>query len=267
VLGLAGWLLVGNLSISAAPITGSAHKSHPVSGQISAFEAFLKGGPAHWARNQLMEVPDGVHVRNKHGQLKDNLTIDYVMWVRDQHPLYFDRHHPRLGRQLAAAQADWGTSFLVFPTKHEKAAHAESIHAMTTTSTTSSSSTGSSSSTQAQVLDPPSTGQPKPTTVARSAIVDSAGTQLFPANSTPPSSVANLPAPVGYAPLFAQEISSSSVVTSNLQLGAQVVNPAPIPEPSSVLLAALLFGSAAGWKALHSRGLRRKRMTPDRVRG
>jgi hypothetical protein len=217
-----------------------------------------------------MKVPDGVHVRYKDGHLKDNLAVDYVMWVRDRHPIHFDREHPRLGKQLAEAQAEWGTQFLVFHTKHDKAAQAESIHAMKSTAATSApTSTASSASVQAQVLDSPSTAQAFP--APRSAIVNSSGTQLFPSPSTaivnspqlaaetllPPTTpaVSNLPPPSGFNPPFSQETSTSSVVSSNVQAFPELLSAAPIPEPSSVLLTLLLFGTAAGWKGLRSRRL------------
>src|SRR5262249_45112956 len=94
VLGLVGWCLAANLSTSAAPIKSAGHKHHSHPHPDTEFEAFLEGGPGHWATSHLMSVPDGVHVRNKHGELKNNLAVDYVMWVRDRHPNYFDRHHP-----------------------------------------------------------------------------------------------------------------------------------------------------------------------------
>jgi hypothetical protein len=273
VLGLAGWFLAGNLSLSAAPITTSGHKTHPVSPEMSAFEAFLRGGPGHWATSQLMPVPAGDHVRHKDGQLKDNLTVDYVMWVRDQHPRHFDHNHPRLGKQLAAAQAEWGTQFLVFPTKHHKGAQAESIHAMTstpataTTTTTTTSHTTASSPVKAQVVDPPA---------PRSAIVSTSGAQLFPAAAstaighapqvaletlvppplTPALSVSALPPPRGFNPPITREISSSSVATANVQTATELLAPTPAPEPASVLVTVLLFAAAAGWKSLRSRGLR-----------
>jgi hypothetical protein len=258
VLGLAGWFLAGNLSLSAAPITTSAHKTHPVSPEIHEFRAFLRGGPGHWATSQLMAVPDGVHVRHKDGQLKDNLTVDYLMWVRDRHPLAFDHNHPRLGRQLAVAQEEWGTQFVTFKTKHDKA---ESIHAMTTTTTatvmTSPSSTTPSG--HAQVVDPPA---------PHSAIVSTSGVQVFPAASHTPQleaeilapplmpAISTLPPPTIFNPPISQEISTSSVVTTNVQTAPELLGPAPVPEPSSVLLALLLFAAAAGWKGLRLRGLR-----------
>src|SRR5438105_1829322 len=84
VLGLAGWslFLAGGLSASAAPLTSVHVKSHHSSHPITAFEAYLNGGPAHWAKTQLMELPSGVKLTKHHGQLKNNLVVDYVMWVR-----------------------------------------------------------------------------------------------------------------------------------------------------------------------------------------
>jgi hypothetical protein len=275
VLGLAGWFLIGNLSLSAAPITTSGHKHHPVSDQIGEFQAYLKGGPGHWATSQLMKVPDGVHVRYKDGQLKNNLAVDYVMWVRDQHPKHFDHNHPTLGKQLEAAQAEWGTQFFVFPTKHHKGAQAESIHAMTTTSSTATATSPTTSSSspavQAHVVDPPSSAQGSAT--PRSAIVNASGAQLFPTISAatahspqvaletlaPPMTpaISALPSPSAFNPPLAQEISSSSVVTTNHQVIAEQLSaPSAVPEPSSVLLTFLLFGVAAGWKGLRPRGLR-----------
>jgi hypothetical protein len=279
LLGLAGWFVVGNLSLSAAPITTSGHKHHPVSDQIHEFQAYLEGGPGHWATSQLMQVPDGVHVRYKDGQLKNNLAVDYVMWVRDQHPKHFDHNHPTLGKQLEAAQDDWGTQFFVFPTKHHKGAQAESIHAMTTTSSTGTSTStspttsSSSPSVQARVVDPPSPAQGSGSATPRSAIVSSSGAQLFPAISAatahspqvaletlaPPMTpaISVLPPPSAFNPPITQEISSSSVVTTNHQVIAEQLSaPSAVPEPSSALLAFLLFGAAAGWKGLRSKGLR-----------
>jgi hypothetical protein len=269
VLGLAGWFLVGNLSLSAAPITTSGRKHHPASAEIGEFHAYLREGPGHWATSQLMKVPDGVHVRYKDGQLKDNLAVDYVMWVRDQHPKHFDHNHPTLGKQLEAAQAEWGTQFFVFPTKHHKGAQAESIHAMTTTSSTATSTSTSSSSptVHAQVVDPPSPAEGSAT--PRSAIVSSSGAQLFPAISTATAhspqvaletlapAISTLPPPSGFNPKITREISSSSVVTTNHQVIPELLSaPSDVPEPSSVLLTFLLFGAAAGWKGLRSKGLR-----------
>jgi hypothetical protein len=238
----------------------SGHKTHPVSPQIREFEAFLRKGPGHWATNHLMEVPDGVHLRYKDGQLKDNLTVDYVMWVRDRHPLAFDHNHPRLGRQLAAAQEEWGTQFVTFKTKHDKA---ESIHAMTATTTTTVATSPSSTtaSGQAQVADPPA---------PHSAIVSTSGVQLFPKTShapqleaeilapplSPAMAISALPPPTIFNPPISQEISTSSVVTTNVQTAAEFLGPTPVPEPSSVLLALVLFAAAAGWKTLGSRRLR-----------
>jgi hypothetical protein len=284
-LGLAGWFLAGNLSTSAAPIKTSAHKTHPVSAQVSEFEAFLKGGPGHWATTQPMKVPDGVHVRNKDGQLKDNLVVDYVMWMRDRHPIHFDHEHPKLGKQLAEAQAERGTQFLVFTTKHDKAAQAESIHAMTTTTAAGTATVKATPSTvaavQAQVLDPPSTAPVFP--APRAAIVSASGAQLFPATRAaivnspqleaevlaPPMTpaISALPPPGGFNPPISQEISSSSVVTSNVQLAPEFLGPAPVPEPSPLLVTFLLFSAAAGWKGWRSRGLRGDRRVVGRANG
>jgi hypothetical protein len=210
-----------------------------------------------------MEVPDGVHVRNKHGELKDNLAVDYVMWVRDRHPRHFDHHHPTLGKLLEEAQAERGTQFLWFTSTRHKTTVAESIHAMVTP-------TASSSSVHAPVIDPSTTTKtvPEPT----SAIIDSSGARLFPAPAAtivqsphialetlaPPTTpgVSDLPPPSGFNPPLVQEISSSSVVSSNIHAVPEILSGAPVPEPSSALLAFLFFGGAAVWRRSRFRGSR-----------
>ena len=217
MLGLVGWCLAGNLSVLAAPIKSGHHPVDQVPAQIQAFDAYLDGGAAHWQSSPLMKVPSGVHLRSADGHLKDNLAVDYMMWVRDRHPIHFDRNHPTLGRLLEAAQTERGTAFFLFTSTHDKAAQAESIHAMST------STSGSSSSLEAQILEPPNTPRvfPSPT----SAILDSSGmARMFPAARA--------------VVLEAQQIAFAT------------------PEPPSVLMTLLLFGSAAGWKCRRNRGLR-----------
>jgi hypothetical protein len=219
LLGLAGSFLAGNLSVWAAPIKSAHHTAHQVPAQIQAFDNYLHGGPAHWQSSQLMKVPSGVHVRTAGGRLKDNLTVDYVMWVRDRHPITFDRNHPTLGRMLEAAQAEHGTEFFVFTAKHDKATKAESIHAMSTPAATSAST----SSLEAQILQSPITSRVLPT--PKSVILESSGvSHVFPASRAPV--------------LEAQQIAPET------------------PEPTSVFVTLLLFGSALSWKCWNNRSLR-----------
>src|SRR5437868_6085308 len=59
--------------------------------------------------------------------------------------------------------------------------------------------------------------------------------------------VRDLPPPRGFDPPITREISTSSVVTTNLVPGQQSLegSPAPVPEPSSLALALLLCGAVA----------------------
>jgi hypothetical protein len=213
ILALAGLLLAGNLSVSAAPIKN--------------FREFLVGGPGHWATTQLMEVPSG-----------------------DHHPVAFDRRHPVLGPMLAEAQELRGTNFVVSPAKSGHSARAESIHAMVGSSKTSSHA----ASTQAGAgTQPPSVTTAQARTVEPSHDATVVLPHVALQEMVPPA----VPTTGGFTPSIHQEISSSSVVSSNCFPGLQQTlegSPEAIPEPSTVALTLLLFGSAACWNRRRSGG-------------
>src|SRR4051812_46638292 len=163
LLWLAVWLVAIPGGVSAAPIRD--------------FQSYLKGGPRHWAAVGAVEIPAGVHIRDRRGELKDNRPVKYLTWVRDLNPRKFDRIHPVLGPMLAS--------------------HAASTHA-------SSASVGSRvSTTQARVVN-----SPNQTTIVLPHI---ALEEL-----TPP-----VPSSGSYYPPIAQEISSTSVVTTNFFPGQE----------------------------------------------
>jgi hypothetical protein len=209
-----------------------------------------------------MAIPDGVNLTKHHGQLKNNLVVDYVMWIRDRHPAAFDHRHPVLGPKLAAAQELRGTQFLVFSTRHNPSTstQAESIHAMATTGSPASSTATATLST--------ATGTKSLSAVQAEALLSPAGIQVFRAPKSailqsPNVALETLAPPSGGdlstpKPLdvFHRVISSSSVVSTNFPLAQQSLegSPAPIPEPSSLGLTLLLFASAACWKGWRARG-------------
>jgi hypothetical protein len=254
VAALAACFLTGNLSVSAAPIKRPHPIAHQVPAQIQTFDVYLDGGPSHWQSTQLMKIPQGVPLRSSDGQLLDNRAVDYVMWVRDRHPIHFDRIHPALGGLLEAAQAERGTEFFVFTPKRGKAAEAESIHAMSAFSSTPS--------VEAQVLLPPN--GPRVSPEPSSAIVDSSGiTQIFPVSqaavieaqqigSTPPAT----PAAGTFSSDVARQISSSSALSTTVQAIPELLSQLEAPEPSSVFTSCLLFGSAVSWKCWRNKRLR-----------
>jgi len=206
-----GWFLAGHPPVvSAAPLT--------------RFEQFLAGGPAHWSTTHLMTIPQDVKLTHADGTLRDNLAVQYVMWERDRNPIYFDHRHPVLGPLLANMEQLHGSQFLSMTHAHGHSAQAQAIHAESTTQT----------QTQAQTQ---STGSGTPEA------------QVLTAASLTPS-VSDLPSPGGFYPPIAEEISSSSVVTTNVGAfsESEIGNPAPVPEPSTLAMALLLFATALGWK-------------------
>jgi hypothetical protein len=226
---LAGWFLAGPIaSAPASPLT--------------KFEQFLAGGPAHWSTTRPMAVPSDVpltqHQGKGHPSLREGLAAQYAMWQRDKNPAAFDRHHPVIGPMLASYEHEHATPFLWFATKANKAPtnQAEAIHADGASTNTS---TGTATSADA------STGTSTPHVAL----------EVMPPSQTPVASP--LLAEEGFNPPFTREISSSSVVTTNVpELEQQSLqeSPAPVPEPSTMATALVLFAAAACWKARHLRG-------------
>jgi hypothetical protein len=202
--------------------------------RLTQFEQFLAGGPARWSTTHPMAIPQGVKLTDLDGTLKDNLAVQYVMWQRDRHPASFDQRHPVLGPLLAEMQNTHGTQFLWIASRQGNSAQAQAIHA----------DSASSSSPQAQ----------------RSVMPQAEMLML---------SLSNLPAPGGFHPPLAQEISSYSVVTSHVLKRQQLLlgSPAPVPEPSSWAAALLLYVSVRGWiRHRHAAGTGlRDRVTKDLV--
>jgi hypothetical protein len=198
---------------------------------LTEFQQFLAGGPAHWATTHLMEVPADARLTwhdGKQLELRNNLTVDYVMWERDRHPGHFDRHHPILGPMLAAKQDAEGTPFTWFTSKHAGATGPDAIHA----------DSGPATHSVPQVA-----GNLRP----RIAL------ETLPSPSTP--SVSDLPSPGGYNPPLSREISSTSVVNMNAPAEELLhLSPEAVPEPSSWLMTLLLLGAGAGWQAWRGSG-------------
>src|SRR4051812_10637037 len=192
LLWLAVWLGTLPPAVSGAPIRD--------------FQSYLRGGPRHWAATGAVEVPAGVHIRNRRGELKDNRVVNYLTWVRDLNARKFDRIHPVLGPMLASHAAQ--------------------------TSASSTSVSSHVTTTQAQVINTPQ----KTTIVLPHVALE---------ELTPP-----VPSSGSYYPPIAQEISKTSVVTTNVFPGQQQDlegSPEAIPEPSTVALTLLLFGTVGCW--------------------
>jgi hypothetical protein len=255
VLGVSGWFLAGDASVVAAPIKSLHVPDQHLSEEIQTFDAYLKGGPGHWQAGPLMKIPSGVHLRSSDGQLKTDRAVGYALWVRDRHPIQFDRNHPALGRLLESAQSERGTEYFVSTPKSDRAARVESIHALSRSTT----------ALEAQVLAPVDTPQIFPS-ARRSTLEPSGASQaILPARAAvleaqqlaPPTPAAPEAASVNSQ--LAQEISSASVVSTNVQAIPEILRPTETPEPASVLTTLLLFGSAASWKGWKNRALRSTR--------
>jgi hypothetical protein len=233
VLGLAVGLLAGSLPASADPISSIKDALDKInfpgfdsSSRTKEFQTFLAGGPDLWSRTRLLKIPEGTPVLKPSGELRNNRVVEYLAWGRDRNPALFDRRHPVLGAKLAAAGSLKGAQA---PTTPAGTGGAATIPAGT-------NGAGSTPATpQAQMLQPP---------------------RIALETLTPP-----IPS-TGFNPPLTQELSSSSVVTTNViepieqsQEGGSG-SPAPIPEPSTVALMLLLFGAAACWNRGRSGGRR-----------
>jgi hypothetical protein len=214
---------------------------------LTEFQQFLAGGPAHWATTHLMEVPADARLTWHHGKqlgLRNNLTVDYVMWERDRHPGDFDRHHPILGPMLAAKQDAEGTPFTWFASKHARANHPDAIHADSGSASRSDSVPGA----QAQTLQPTAISPVLTMPRVTANLQPQVALETLQSPSTP--SVSDLPPPGRYQPPLSREISSTSVVGRNVPAEELLhVSPEAVPEPSSWLMMLLLFGAGAGWQA------------------
>ena len=216
IVAIAGGLLFGSVPATAAP--------------ISAFRSYLAAGPGHWATTPLMEVPTGVHVRNDRGQLKSNRVVEYVSWVRAHNPVVFDHRHPILGPMIDETQEVRGANFATHAATSARANRAETILSL---ATRASQAAPTVTTTQAQIIEAPH----KTTIVLPHVALE----QLDPVT---------IPASGSVASPIVQEISTSSVVSSNVfppQAQALEGSPAAIPEPSTLALALTLFGAAACW--------------------
>jgi hypothetical protein len=211
---------------------------------LTEFQQFLTGGPAHWATTHLKEVPADARLTwhdGKQLELRNNLTVDYVMWERDRHPGDFDRHHPILGPMLAAKQDAEGTPFTWFTSKHARANHPDTIHA------------DSLLNAQAQTLQPAAISPVLTMPRVTANLQPQVAVETLQSPSAP--AVSDLPPPGGDHPPLSREIASTSVASRNVAAEELVqLSPEAVPEPSSWLMTLLLFGAGAGWQAWRGSG-------------
>jgi hypothetical protein len=197
--------------------------SFPVSaGPINDLEASLRASRKQLVATRLMEARAAAHVRKVELELRAQRDVNRLTWVRDHHPAAFDHRHPIVGALLSAAQGVKGTSF---------SAKTEAIHATALESKTATP--------QAQMLETPLQVVTAPPHVALQEFI-------------PP-----VPSTGRFYPPISEEHSSASVVSSTyLPAQGQSLegSPEPIPEPTSIALMLLLFGSAARWGRRRARG-------------
>lgn len=156
--------------------------------EMKQLDAFLKKGPAFWSISAPLRIPNGVQsqVLGTDGALKDTLLTRYLVWKRDQAPIFFDKRHPTLAtamqhnddlRQQAQLQ-----SLLSAITQPPKSAAFQVLtppppsSSTTTAATESASAPGSSSSVQAmaQTIDgspAAAASVPEPASVASTVVL------------------------------------------------------------------------------------------------
>jgi hypothetical protein len=98
----------------ASPIKHHRVSSAKVVHPETAWERFLAGGPAHWAKSPSPTMGAGIH-HLMHEALKSadpvaHANVEYLMWRRSLDPARFDSFHPRIGPTLQALLPTSGSS-------------------------------------------------------------------------------------------------------------------------------------------------------------